>query len=134
MSTSPLSSPGGLNAVTTLADRRFPDIPLPPGAREDLQRTYVYESGTIQIGRMIYSVKASVNEVAQFYIQQAPMDQWVLDNVMQAEGAQLLFTKPGKRLQVYIRDSGVTKRGVELILHMTPVDGRSLGRSRSSLD
>ena len=134
MSSSTLSSSGGFNSATALADRRFPDIPLPPGAREDLQRTYVYESGAIQIGRMVYSVKAPVNEVAQFYIEQAPRNQWVLDSVMQAEGAQLLFTKPGKRLQVYIRDTGVTKRGVELILHMTPVDGKPLGRSRDSLD
>ena len=134
MSSSTMSSSGGFDSVTALADRRFPDIPLPPGAREDLQRTYVYESGAIQIGRMVYSVKAPVNEVAQFYIEQAPRNQWVLESVMQAEGAQLLFTKPGKRLQVYIRDSGVTKRGVELILHMTPVDGKPLGRSRDSLD
>lgn len=130
LSGSTMSSPG----VTPLADRRFPDVPLPPGAREDLQRTYVYESGAIQIGRMIYSVKAPLNEVAQFYIQHAPMDGWTLDSVMQAEGAMLLFSKPGKRLTVSIRDSGVTKRGVELIVHMVPVGGNPTGRSRDSLD
>ena len=134
MSNSTMSSRSAFDTVSPLADRRFPDVPLPPGAREDLQRTYVYESGVIQIGRMIYMVKAPLNEVAQFYIQNAPRDGWVLDSVMQAEGALLLFTKPGKRLTVSIRDTGITKRGVELILHMTPVDGSPLGRSRDSLD
>lgn len=134
LSTSTMSSRSAFDTISPLADRRFPDIPLPPGAREDIQRTYVYESGTIQIGRMIYTVKAPLNEVAQFYIQHAPRDGWALDSVMQAEGALLLFTKPGKRLTVSIRDTGMTKRGVELILHMTPVDGSPLGRSRDSLD
>ena len=87
MSSSTMSSSGGFDSVTALADRRFPDIPLPPGAREDLQRTYVYESCAILIGRMFYLFKATVNEVVHFYIEQASMNHWVLNTWMQFDVA-----------------------------------------------
>ncbi len=107
-------------------EQRFDDIPLPVDAREDLDRTYVYESKTLQIGRMVYTSKSSVNELAQFYIHECPAADWTLDNVLQANGARLVFSKPGKRLEVIIQPQGVGRSQL-LILNLTPTDSTGKG-------
>lgn len=101
--------------------QRFADVPLPEGAQEDLERTYVFESKDLQIGRMVYMVKAKVAELGQFYIRECPASDWKLESVLQAEGAELVFAKPGKRLHVSIRPQGVTRGGGSLlVLNLTP--------------
>jgi hypothetical protein len=99
--------------------QRFADVPLPQGVKEDAEKTFVYEDKTIQIGRMVYTSKASLNELAQFYIRECPAADWKLQNFIQADGADLLFLKGNKRLKVNVRDLGITK-GRQLILTVTP--------------
>ncbi|HNR32910.1 MAG TPA: hypothetical protein PKI11_18605 [Candidatus Hydrogenedentes bacterium] len=102
------------------AQQRFPDIPLPANAREDVARTYVYEAPGLQIGRMVYSSRASVQELAQFYIRELPASDWHLESVTQAESsAVLVFTKLDKRLEVTVSAPGVA-RSRELVLHLVP--------------
>ena len=101
-------------------ESRFADIPLPSGVKEDLDRTYVFESASLQIGRMVYSVRASVIDIAQFYIRECPISDWNLVSSLQAEGAVLVFEKPGKRLEVTVRDVGIHRGGASLVLNLTP--------------
>ncbi len=100
-------------------DQRFSDIPLPLGLKPDADRTYVFENRTLQIGRMVYSSRETVNDLAQFFIRECPAADWQLNSTTQASGAQLVFNKPGKRLAISIRDLGVS-RGRELVINMTP--------------
>jgi hypothetical protein len=80
----------------------------------------VYESASLQIGRMVYNIHADPNDIANFYIQECPAAGWKLDNAQQALGnTYLLFTKPGKRLEVTVQPLGMG-RGQRLILHMVP--------------
>lgn len=116
----PVTAPD--NELPLATDQRFPDIPLPADAREDLQRTYVYQSGGFAVGRMVYNSRSSVNDLAQFYIKHMRAANWELERVTQAEGVQLTFTKPDKRLEVSVRSLGVG-RSQELILHLTPARG-----------
>ena len=102
--------------------KRFSDLPLPVGVVEDFDRTYIFESKNLQIGRMVYRIKATVSEVARFYIRETARNGWHLDSVLQADGAELVFRKPGKRLQVMIRETGIA-RGSLLIIHLTPESG-----------
>ncbi len=115
--------------LTASADTRFPDVPLPVGVKEDIERTFVYESNSLQIGRMVYTSKHSVNEVAQFYIREAPKFNWILTSVLQAEGAHLSFEKPGKRMLVVISVSGIINGGSQLIVSLMPYDGPGQGRT-----
>ena len=118
-------------------EQRFADVPLPADVRCDTERTYVYESDDLQVGRMVYYSKASiaelsyyrshlglVDELAQFYIKECPAADWKLESVLQADGAQLLFRKPGKRLSIDIRPQGVARSRL-LILNLTPESGGS---------
>ena len=111
----PMTDPG----LAIATEQRFSDIPLPVGLKEDLERTFVYESSQLAVGRMVYSTKSSVNELAQFYIDECPAADWQLLDIVQAGGADLTFRKPGKRLGVGIRDLGVA-RGRMLTLTLTP--------------
>ncbi len=106
--------------------QRFPDVPLPHDAEEDLERTFVYENDDLQIGRMVYTSKSSRNELARFYIEECPTADWKLVSVTQADGYELLFKKPGKQLQVSIEKLGIG-RGRRLILKLTPAIGSGKG-------
>lgn len=110
-----LEEPGLKNAL----DRRFDDIPLPQGAKPDLERSYVYESKTLQVGRMVYKTRHSLSELAQFYIRECPESDWELESVLQVSGYELQYRKPGKRLLVSIRRLGFG-RGRLLSLNLTP--------------
>jgi hypothetical protein len=101
------------------SQQRFSDIPLPQGVKEDSEKTFVYEDKALQVGRMVYTTRSSVNDLANFYIRECPAADWQLQNVIQADGAELLFSKPSKRLKIVIRNHGTTA-GRELILTMTP--------------
>ena len=100
-------------------DQRFSDIPLPLNLKPDIDRTYVFENRTLQIGRMVYTSRDNVNDLAQFFIRECPAADWELDSITQASGAELVFRKPGKRLAITIRDLGVS-RARELVINMTP--------------
>lgn len=102
--------------------KRFNEIPLPDGLREDTVRTFVYDSRSVKIGKMVYYSKNTVNELAQFYITNAPLDNWTLVSTTQSEDSVLLFfTKPGKRLNVESRRVGVG-RSNELVLSYLPAE------------
>lgn len=104
-------------------NQRFSDVPLPQGLTEDADKTFVYEDRSLQVGRMVYTSRAPMNDLAQFYIRECPTANWKLQNVIQADGQILNFSKPGKVLQVIVRDLGVAK-GRQLILTITPAPGQ----------
>lgn len=114
----PVAQPG----LPLSTDQRFNDVPLPVGVKEDLDRSYVYESASLQIGRMVYTSRETVNALAQFFIRECPTANWTLQHVVQAEGADLEFRKPGKRLHIIVRDQGPTK-GRLLVINLTPSEG-----------
>ena len=99
--------------------QRFADVPLPIGAKEDEDKTFVYEDKSLQIGRMVYTTRSSVNELAQFYINEAPTGGWTMISNVQAGGQELQYVKTGKRLTVIVRDLGAAK-GRQLWLTVTP--------------
>lgn len=110
-----LPEPGLRSAI----DRRFPDVPLPQGVSPDLERSYVYESSLLQVGRLVYTTRAKLTELAEFYARECPNDGWTLDTVLQANGYELNYKKPGKRLVISIRNMGIRK-GRMLTLNLTP--------------
>lgn len=100
--TAPLLEEDGLRLSTA---QRFKDIPLPVGLKEDQDRSFVYESATLQIGRMVYSSRSSINELVQFFIRECPTAEWAFINVIESNGKMLVFKKPGKRMEVLVQDT-----------------------------
>lgn len=114
----PLLPEPGLRLST---EQRFGDVPLPVGVKPDFEKTYVFESASLRLGRMVYTTRASVNELAQFYIKECPTTQWKLKNVIEAEGVVLLFKKPGYSLEVRARSVGIGLKR-QLALTLTPIE------------
>jgi hypothetical protein len=101
-------------------DQRFKDIPLPVGLKEDLDRTFVYESASLQVGRMVYSSRASLVELAQFFLKECPVAGWKLQNVLEAENSKtMVFGRAGKRVEILVQALGVS-RGRRVSITLTP--------------
>lgn len=126
-----VSSGSALSADTEAADaasglaaapeQRFPDIPLPADVRENMERTFVYQAPGLEVGRMVYTSKATVQELSQFFIRELPALDWTLESVTQAENSvSLFFNKPEKRLEVTVSGQGIA-RSQEIVLHLKPV-------------
>ena len=108
-------------------EQRFKDVPLPQGAKADLERTFVFESPALHVGRMVYTSRATLADLAQFYIREAPTGQWQLQDTMEAEkSVTLLFKKPGSRMVVQVQDIGIAK-GRRLTVTVTPDGGTGGG-------
>lgn len=101
-------------------EQRFKDVPLPIGLDEDLERSFVFESPTLQVGRVVYKSRDTIGELTQFFIRECPTAQWELRNVIEAQGGKTLqFTKPGKRLEVLVKGGSFAK-GRRLVITLTP--------------
>jgi len=119
----PMPAPDVPDGLPLSTRPRFNDVPVPAGVEEDFDRTYVYESSTLQVGRMVYTTREDVSDIASFYLREAPLVDWQLQSSLQAEGIHLMFEKPGKRLEVSIRPQGVGRSNL-LILNLTPDESR----------
>ena len=120
----PLPEPG----LALSPDQRFSDVPLPIGLKENLERSYVYESAAFQIGRIVYSSRASINELTHFFLRECPTAGWELTSLRQAAGrTEMLFVKSGKRLEITVGDRGFG-RGRELVINLTPDDATGVVR------
>jgi len=117
----PYAAPAGPGLAAS-PEQRFAEIPLPMGLTEDKERTYVFESSNLQIGRMVYRTKSATNELAQFYLTECPAKGWKLQQTVEVPdgGTELTFTKPDKRLDIRVRDLGYNRR--ELTIHLTPTN------------
>jgi hypothetical protein len=117
--TAPDVQPPGL---ALSSEQRFKDVPLPAKVKEDPDRTFVFESATLQVGRMVYTTRDQVVDIANFYIKECPTAGWKLVDVLEADGKALYFTKTGKRLIVNVQDHGVAV-GRRLTVTVTPDGG-----------
>jgi hypothetical protein len=108
--------------LPAMARTRFSDVPLPEGIKEDIERSYVYESATLQVGRMVYEVDTRSTNLAQFYISEAPKLGWQLTSMLLAEGAQMMFQKPGKEMWVNVSPKGMMSKNARLVIHVVPTE------------
>lgn len=106
-------------ALPLSMELRFADVPVPAGASLDLEKTYVHESADLQIGKMVYTSKATVEELVNFYLHECGAAGWKKVMRTDADGAELVFKKSGQRLTVTIRPLGVGRSRL-LIVHLTP--------------
>lgn len=123
----PLDGPGAVSppppGLALSPEQRFKDIPLPVGLTEDLERSFVYQSASLQIGRMVYSSKASIQDLANFFLRECPAAQWQVANVEEAGAKTLEFRKSGKRLRVIVQEVGNVPKGRRVSITLTPDDG-----------
>lgn len=114
--------PGGQAGLAISSEQRFPDVPLPIGLTADAERTYVYDSGNLKVGRLVYKTRASTSEIGEFYLREAPAAGWKFERMVESGVLELYFTKDGKRLTVSVLPMGMG-RGRQLVINYNPADG-----------
>ncbi|MCF6286922.1 MAG: hypothetical protein L3K26_17295 [Candidatus Hydrogenedentes bacterium] len=118
--TAPVAEPG----LTPAMARRFKDVPLPSGLREDTEQTFVFDSKATQVARMVYYTKDSLRDLAQFFIKRAPEEGWKVVSTTQVDDSvNLLFAKTGRRMDVNINRQGVGRSNRLVILYLPEADG-----------
>jgi hypothetical protein len=99
--------------------RRFKEVPIPQGLNEDQETTFVYDSKSTQVARMVYYTKDSLADLARFYLKYAPEEGWKQVSTTQVDqSVSLLFTKPGRRLDIQASRQGVGRSNKLVILYL----------------
>jgi hypothetical protein len=114
--------PPGASGLALSSDQRFPDVPVPVGMTPDPDRTYVYDTGNLKVGRLVYKTRASSSEIGEFYLREAPAAGWKFERMVETAGLELYFTKEGKRMTVTVAPLGMG-RGQRLVINYNPADG-----------
>ena len=117
------AGPGAEPGLAPALARRFKEVPIPQGLREDQDRTFVYDSKSTQVARMVYYTKDSLSDLARFYHKYAPEQGWKLVSPTQVDqSVSRLFPKPGRRLDVSASRQGVGRNNKLVILYL-PEEG-----------
>ena len=121
----PVAAPVEPEGLTVAASQRFSDVPIPADVTEVPERSYVFQSANLRIGRMVYSSRKDVGSLANFYITECPAGGWKRNSQKEAEGmVEVDFLKDNMRLSVIVRDRGFI-HGREVVVHLTPDGGAS---------
>jgi hypothetical protein len=54
----------------------FDDIPVYPGFKLIPEKSFVYESGNVKVGRLIFRGKSSINDLVNYYKTTLPEQGW----------------------------------------------------------
>ncbi|MBN4079849.1 hypothetical protein JYT60_01280 [bacterium AH-315-C08] len=73
----------------------FSDIPVPPDFTQDNSKSFIYESGsgTVKVGRLIYSGWGNLESILTFYQNEMLNNGWSLVNAIKHENYVLNFEK-----------------------------------------
>jgi hypothetical protein len=74
---------------------KFTDIPVPKGFKFLAADSYAFQSGNLRVGVLVYSGRATAEQLVAFYQGQMPIYNWNLLNVIEY----------GKRLLNFDRDN-----------------------------
>ena len=81
---------------------RIADIPIPAGFSYDRDHSYVYQDSEVEVGKVLYSGKEPIGEVAQFYSDEMPRYNWTLLNMIEEGNIAMQFEKEGKACRVLL--------------------------------
>jgi hypothetical protein len=84
------------------AAARFEDVPVPEGLEMVHKRSFVFQSGDLEVGFLIYKGRLMPEEAAQFFVDTLPRAGWNLLDVLEYDDITIMFERPDKNLIVHI--------------------------------
>ena len=93
---------------------RFEDIPIPPGMTLNWKESFVYETGTIKTGLVVYEGTGEMERLAAFFKEQMPKYQWNLMSNYELRTIMLTFVKEGWSSNIYIIPSESDAKRIEI--------------------
>jgi len=79
-------------------------VPIYPGFKLVPTKSFIYESGDIKVGRLVFVGKASVKDVVSYYKNTLPEKGWEpVAITIYGNSAELTFTTPEQFLQIEVK-------------------------------
>jgi hypothetical protein len=77
------------------------NVPVYPGFKLIPSKSFIYESGSLKVGRLVFSGKAQIKNLVSYYKAVLPEKGWEpLSITINGNSAQLTFTSPDQVLQI----------------------------------
>jgi hypothetical protein len=115
-------NPDIMTGIPLAADFRIADIPVPAGFTFDRDDSFVFQNSQIDVGRIQYSGKEEMGDVAQFYLDEMARYNWTLLHVTEYSAIIMFFDKPDKSCQVVLtpRTRGTVIIGTKIQISFFP--------------
>lgn len=97
---------------------RFPDLPVPTGAKINLDQTVVFGGGEDWFGRITLSVSHSADKMFDFYKSELPAFNWQEITSVRSATSVLTYQR-GARIAT-IQIGGRTIQGAEILVTVSP--------------
>ncbi|HEY4136636.1 MAG TPA: hypothetical protein VGO34_15640 [Alphaproteobacteria bacterium] len=97
---------------------QFTDIPIPAGARMDLDRSLVLGPRDSWTGRLVFTSSAAPNDMFEFYARELPRFNWTGITAVRAGTSVLSYSRDERIATVQI--SRTTLGGSEVLLTISP--------------
>ena len=97
---------------------QFTDIPIPSGARMDLDRSLVLGPRDTWLGRLAFTSSASPNDIFEFYAREMPRFNWTGITAVRAGTSVLSYNRDERVATVQI--SRTTLGGSEVLVTISP--------------
>ena len=98
--------------------QQFTDIPIPAGARMDLDRTLILGPRDSWIGRLVFTSGAGPNDLFEFYNRELPRFGWAGITAVRA-GTSVLSFQRGERVAT-VQITRTTLGGSEVLVTISP--------------
>ena len=85
---------------------KFEDIPVPSGCKLSSKDSFVFSNGDSKVGILRYTGKLSSEAVTSFFINQMPMYNWEMINVIEFKTVILNFEKETQTCTIIVDPSG----------------------------
>ncbi len=87
--------------VQQIKTKMFDDIPVYPGFKLIPEKSFVYESGNVKVGRLIFRGKSSINDMVNYYKNTLPEQGWEPISIsIYGKDANLTYVTSDRVLQV----------------------------------
>lgn len=102
---------------------QFQDIPTPPGARMNLDRTVILGAPASWIGRLALTANQNPSVVFDFYKQRIPEFGWREVTTVRAATSFMTFTRSNRVLNIQIKSQTIQGSEVDLTISPKGVPG-----------
>ena len=114
-------SAGQSGAMPEKAFNRFPDIPVPSGAKMDVNRTIVFGGGEGWFGQLGIDTKHDSDTMFDFYKQELPSFGWQEITSVRAMMSVLTYERQGRVLSIQLEKATIS--GAKVTLTVSPRGG-----------
>jgi hypothetical protein len=84
------------------AAARFDDVPVPEAMKMEHERSFVFQSESLEVGFLIYEGRLTPEDAAQFFVDSLPRAGWALLDVIEYNDITIKFDQPEKNLIIHI--------------------------------